>query len=74
MIGPWMPLLIGPVRSFALSAPAARITGADSRNENRTASSRLIPRHIPATVTMPSRLMPGSSARIWTAPTRTARL
>jgi len=44
------------------------MTGADSRNENRAASCRDSPRNIPATMTVPSRLMPGSRARICEAP------
>jgi hypothetical protein len=72
--GPRMPFPIGPNRSFTFSMPARRMTGADSRNEKRTASSRLSPRPMPNTVTMPSRLMPGSSARICPAPMKAARL
>ena len=69
---PRIPAPSGPVRSGIFSTPAARMTGADSRNENRAASCRDSPRNMPLTMTMPSRLMPGSSARICIAPRPTA--
>src|SRR5208337_933282 len=37
---PRIPAPSGPVRSGIFSTPAARMTGADSRNENRAASCR----------------------------------
>ena len=65
-----IPAPSGPVRSCSLNTPAAKMTGADSRNENRAASCLVSPRNMPLTMTMPSRLMPGSSARICDAPSR----
>src|ERR1700748_1708795 len=62
-IGPPMPWPSGPNRSGIFSTPAAKITGVDSRNANRTASSRDRPRLMPATIVTPSRLIPANRAK-----------
>ena len=56
-----------------LYTPAARMIGVASRNEKRAASSCDRPRHRPATMAMPERLIPGSSARICAEPISTPR-
>ncbi len=72
MIWPRTPAPSGPVRSLIFRMPAARMTGVDSRNENRIASSWFSPRVRPPTMVTPSRLMPANRARICDAPIHSA--
>src|SRR5260370_24850556 len=51
------------------NALAPTIAGPASRNENRTASSRVSPAHIPAAIEKPLRDPPGKTPPTWLVPT-----
>src|SRR5690606_27443471 len=58
--------------SSSFTAEASTIIGIASRKENRDAVSRVMPRNRPAVMVTPERDVPGTRARAWAMPTRTA--